>query len=289
MHYRYLTGIMAVAAMLSMSGGAPAFDDAKYPDLKGQWRRVARDTGAARVIQYDPSKPRGLAQEAPLTPEYQAILEANLADQAQGGQGNDPTFTCLSPGMPRMMIAYAPDGDRGHAGHHLHPDRAHPRQSPHLHRRTRLPGRRSSSRASRAIPSANGSTRTATAATTRSWSRPAASRVRAPTTRAGIPLHEDNQTIVKERIYLDKSQSQPAARRDHHHRPRADAALDGDQELPARPDHQADLWREYVCAENNVHVSIGNETYFLSADGLLMPAKKDQPPPDLRYFKQTRK
>jgi hypothetical protein len=26
------------------------------------------------------------------------------------------------------------------------------------------------------------------------------------------------------------------------------------------------------------------EDYFLSADGLLMPTKKDQPPPDLRYF-----
>ena len=48
-------------------------------------------------------------------------------------------------------------------------------------------------------------------------------------------------------------------------------------------------WREDVCAENNVHVGIGDEVYFLSADGLLMPAKKDQPPPDLRYFKQTRK
>ena len=27
----------------------------------------------------------------------------------------------------------------------------------------------------------------------------------------GIPLHVDNQTIVKERIYLDKTQSQPVA------------------------------------------------------------------------------
>ena len=26
----------------------------------------------------------------------------------------------------------------------------------------------------------------------------------------------------------------------------------------------------------------------LSADGKLMPAKKDQPPPDLRYFKQAK-
>jgi hypothetical protein len=48
-------------------------------------------------------------------------------------------------------------------------------------------------------------------------------------------------------------------------------------------------WREDVCAENNSHVAIGKESYFLSADGLLMPAKKDQPPPELRYFKETRK
>jgi len=29
---------------------------------------------------------------------------------------------------------------------------------------------------------------------------------------------------------------------------------------------------------------IGREDYFLSADGLLMPAENDQPPPDLRSF-----
>jgi hypothetical protein len=49
------------------------------------------------------------------------------------------------------------------------------------------------------------------------------------------------------------------------------------------------FWREYVCAENNSHVQLGKEVYYLSADGLLMPAKKDQPPPDLRYFNQSRK
>jgi hypothetical protein len=36
-------------------------------------------------------------------------------------------------------------------------------------------------------------------------------------------------------------------------------------------------------------VEIGKEGYFLSAEGLLMPTKKDQPPPDLRYFKETKK
>jgi hypothetical protein len=36
-------------------------------------------------------------------------------------------------------------------------------------------------------------------------------------------------------------------------------------------------------------VAIGKEMYILRADGFLMPAKKDQRPPDLRYFKQVAK
>ena len=31
-----------------------------------------------------------------------------------------------------------------------------------------------------------------------------------------------------------------------------------------------------TCAENNPHVIIGKDGYMLSADGYLMPAKKDQ-------------
>ncbi len=34
---------------------------------------------------------------------------------------------------------------------------------------------------------------------------------------------------------------------------------------------------------------IGKEAYMLGADGALMPAKKDQPPPDLKYFNQSKK
>ena len=48
------------------------------------------------------------------------------------------------------------------------------------------------------------------------------------------------------------------------------------------------LWTEEYC-ENNIHVLLGKEHYMLSADGLLMPAQKDQSPPDLRYFKPTQK
>jgi len=48
-------------------------------------------------------------------------------------------------------------------------------------------------------------------------------------------------------------------------------------------------WIEEICAENNPHVRIGKENYMLSAEGFLMPAKKGQAPPSLRYFKQPGK
>jgi hypothetical protein len=47
--------------------------------------------------------------------------------------------------------------------------------------------------------------------------------------------------------------------------------------------------REFYCTENSAEISIGQETYFMSGDGMLMPSRKDQPPPDLRYFKRTQK
>ena len=47
-------------------------------------------------------------------------------------------------------------------------------------------------------------------------------------------------------------------------------------------------WPESYCHVDNKRVVLGDETYRLSDDGLLMPVRKDQPPPDLRYF-QTKK
>jgi len=46
------------------------------------------------------------------------------------------------------------------------------------------------------------------------------------------------------------------------------------------------VWNEAECEEGQGWAKIGKETYFLSAEGMLMPAKKDQAPPDLRYFQQ---
>src|SRR5437660_11342023 len=66
---------------------AAAFADDQYPDWRGAWFRIGSGS-------YDPSKPSGLGQQAPLTPEYQRILEASLADQATGGQGENPGYRC---------------------------------------------------------------------------------------------------------------------------------------------------------------------------------------------------
>jgi len=45
-------------------------------------------------------------------------------------------------------------------------------------------------------------------------------------------------------------------------------------------------WPEYICPEGNLQVFVGEEHYFISGDGLLMPTRKDQPPPDPRYFQR---
>src|SRR5947208_826601 len=154
MHHRRLLGFVIFGLTLSLTfADAQAWDDSKYPDLKGQWRR----TESGDPTRFDPSKPAGLGQRA---------LETT-----------------------------------------------------------------------------------------------------------GLPLHDDNQTIVRERIYFDKAE--PGILHDEI------TVIDNAFTRPwtitknyrrvggARP-----VWREHVCAEHNQHVRISNDTYFLSADGHLMPTKK---------------
>src|SRR5947208_15719755 len=79
-----IAAIALVVALCATTAEIRAWDDSKYPDLKGQWVRAPG--GGAR---YDWSKPAGRGQEAPLTPEYQAVYEATLAEQAAGGQRSE--------------------------------------------------------------------------------------------------------------------------------------------------------------------------------------------------------
>src|SRR5262249_33102768 len=92
---------------------------------------------------------------------------------------------------------------------------------------------------------------------------------------SGLPLHSDNQTVIKERIYLDKSDRNTLI----------DEITVTDNALTRpwiavkkykRAETAQPVWREVICAENNNHVEIAGENYMLSADGFLMPARKDQ-------------
>src|SRR5262245_1450657 len=107
---RCLIAAVALALVLIATLGATpaatetAVDQSRYPNWKGQWIRVGSGQGAP----WDPSRPGGRGQNAPLTKEYQAIFEANLEDQAAGGQGTDPSYTCIPDGMPRAMNVIFP-------------------------------------------------------------------------------------------------------------------------------------------------------------------------------------
>jgi len=104
----------------------------------------------------------------------------------------------------------------------------------------------------------------------------------------GLPLHSDNQSIFKERIYLDKANPNML----HDEITVIDHALTRPWTVDKRYLRNADprpTWLEYVCNENNAQISVGKDNYYLSADGFLMPARKDQAPPDLRYFRQLQK
>ena len=99
---RSLIAASALVTALLVPAAVAAFDEAKYPDWKGQWRRA--EPGPPR---YDSSRSL-LEQQAPLTEKYKLAHAASLADQAAGGQGNDPTYSCIAPGMPRIMNVYDP-------------------------------------------------------------------------------------------------------------------------------------------------------------------------------------
>jgi hypothetical protein len=101
---------------------------------------------------------------------------------------------------------------------------------------------------------------------------------------SGIPLHVDNETVIKERFFLDKADKDIL----HNEITVLDHALTRPWTVVKNMRRDRKLqWLEEDCGENNQHVVIGKDNYLMSADGYLMPARKDQPPPDLRYFKNT--
>jgi hypothetical protein len=101
---------------------------------------------------------------------------------------------------------------------------------------------------------------------------------------SGLPVHADNQSIIKERIYLD--QTTPGILHDQitlidHAYTRPWTVLKTYRRDPAT----YPTWLEYPCSGDQELVKIGKETYYRGGGDNLMPTRKDQPPPDLRFFK----
>jgi hypothetical protein len=294
MSYRSSISAIALAVLCIASSAAQAqdaskneaakndalkYDASKYPDWSGPMRWIAAVGGGNR---YDSSKPSGRGQQAPLTPEYQAIFEAGLKDQAAGGQGANQTYSCLPGGMPRDMA-----GNQG-LEFVVTPKVTHVLFIQATPRRIYTDGR---DWPDSVDPSFYGYS-------IGKWSEPdqegrysllevETRNFNGPRSfdNAGIPLHADNQTVIKERIYRDKQNAEII----HDEMTTIDHALthpwtvDKTYRLQKNPH-----WVQNICSVGNMHVQIGKDGYFLSADGLLMPVKKDQAPPDLKYFKQTR-
>ena len=267
----------ALALGLWLAGGVPdacaqTADMSKYPDIAGGW-------GRSEVYQWA----RG--ETPPLTPEYQAVLEANRADRARGGHGTDVMYRCFPPGMPRQMMLYTamevvitPKAtylliDHIHDNRRIYTDG---REWPH-----ELEPLFSGHSIGKWVDEDGDGKYDVLEVETRF--------IKGPRTLDGLlPTHADNETVVKERIYLDKAN--PDILHDEitlidHAYTRPWTTI---RNYPRLKTSGPIWWDEEICADN-AHVTVGKEDYFVSSDGFLMPVRKGQPPPDLRYFTQDGK
>ena len=276
---------MALAAALTMTVSEARADDAKYPNWKGQWDTINARLGG-QVIKFDPTRAWGPAQQAPLTPEYQKVLEDSMADQAKGGLGNYPTARCLPGGMPRIMASPRQE-------YVITPETTYILTNTELRRiftdgrdwpdpKKVLPTYAGYSIGHWVDTTGDGRYDLLEVETRGPFEGPRAYDA------SGLPLHFDNQSIFKERFHLDRNDANLL----HDEITVFDHALTRPWSVDKTFRHDPNphpYFGQTFCTEGNNQVVIGKENYFMSADGLLMPAKKDQAPPDLKYFKQTQK
>jgi hypothetical protein len=291
MLYQSLLGAIALCAMAlealsASSASAQIFDYSKYPNFKGQWNRFVVP-GLPGLPSFDQTKSWGFGQGAPLTPEYEAILKESIADQKNGGHGNSSDHArCVAAGMPFMMVAFRPlefivtpdttyilIADYDPLRRIFTDGRDWPKEIEPTYQGYSI---------GKWIDAAGTGRFDALEVETRGFKGPRVYDA------SGLPLHYDNQSVFKERIHLDTVD--PNILYDEitviDHALTRPWTVDKKYVRDAEPRSN---WPESICPEYNAQVFIGKENYYLSADGYLMPAKKGQAPPDLRYFKQSRK
>jgi hypothetical protein len=268
-----VTAAMAVALTMSP---ARAFDESKYPDWAGIWTKVP-DNGPPR---YDPSKPIR-KQEAPLKPEYQKMYDASLKDIDAGGFGLDRHYACFPMGMPRQMAGIAAmeflitpgatrviyDDSTALPRRIFTDGRSWPKE-PELNFAGHSLGKWIDSDGDGRFDTLEIETRF----------------VKGPRTfdQTGLPMADDNEAVFKERIFLDKANPNIL----HNEITTTDNSLTRPWTVMKNYRRKSDEeWVELNCGENNNYVTLDGQVYYIGADGLLVPMKKGQPAPDLKYFK----
>jgi hypothetical protein len=284
MPYRSAFGILGLTTLLMVTAGGARGEDKKYPNWKGEWTAIVpRMEG--QQLRFDPSKPYGRRQEAPLTEEYKKIYQQSLDDQALGGQGLFLDHaSCLPPGMPSMMSI-------GTFEYIVTPETTYISAGSEL-RRVFTDGR----------PWPPDLEATYQGFSVGKWIDEEGSGVydvlevetRGPFKgpraydSTGLPLHFDNESMFKERIFLDKKDPNIL----HDAITVIDHALTQPWTVDKTYRHSTKRypnWSTISCLEGSTYVTIGKEFYLLSWDGYLMPIKKGQLPPDTRYFPQVSK
>jgi hypothetical protein len=277
MEIRSLACATALGVVLVSSAVAAAAEATKFPDnWEGMWNR------GSPVGTWDPTKPGGLGQQAPLTPEYQAVLESNLA-KGKAGVQFDIKGTCGPVGMPRVMMMYEPMEIV------IKPKVTYMLiESMSPVRRIYTDGRQFPD--PEAIDPAfvgysigkwfdtdNDGTYDTLEIETRYMRGPRLF------DSVGTPLAKDNNTVVKEKLYLDKSN--PDILRNEI--TTSDGALTKPWTVSRfyKREHRP-MYAEYNCTEDNRWVAIGGELYLADSEGYLMPIQKGQAAPDPKYLQK---
>ena len=237
----------------------------QYPDWSGQWSRIGS-------LNWEPEG-YAVAGPPPLTPEYQARREFQ-SQRDQGMLVGDPPANCLPPGMPRVMtmsfpfeLVITPNttyilADWESAVRRIFTDG---RDWPDY-----------------MLPEFNGysigqwhdenddgvydmlSVETRAIKGPRSFDSTA------------VVAHDNNQTVVLEEFRrIDEETLEDKITT-------IDDALTGPWTVQRRYSHtpfsQDILWVEYVCAEGNRHLNLGEEWYFINKEeGTLEPTRDGQP------------
>jgi hypothetical protein len=230
-----------------------------YPDWSAQWKFTGPNQWPGRA-------------EAPFTEEGKAIDAAFLVDREAGGQGGDPTWRCIPPGMPRNMKAiglfditimpehtlmyfeYQSQVRRIYTDGRSFPDFVDPTFNGY-------------SIGKWLDTDNNGEVDTLTIET-RGIKNPRSY------DSGGLPLGETE--VIRERIWLNEE---------------TDLLYDEltiEDSLLTKPwttiieysRNREPYWSEYVCQEGNLLIEVGGEMYMQSYDGsVLYPTTPNQPPP----------